>query len=122
MVVRISPARRIVMPELPDVEYFKKYIDVTSLHQVIDGVDVDRDVILGNDSRHSLHERLLGRSPESTRRYGKHLFAQLSGGGWLVLHFGMTGELDDSGAPEVPPHTRLCLHFDNGARQAAIAT
>lgn len=108
------------MPELPDVEYFKKYIDATSLHQVIEGVDLDRDDILGDVSRRSLRERLLGHSLESTRRYGKYLFAQLSGDGCLVLHFGMTGQLDYSSASEVPPHTRLCLHFNKGARLAYV--
>lgn len=108
------------MPELPDVEYFKTYIDATSLHQAIDSVAVHRDDILGKVSARSLRQRLLGRSLESTERHGKYLFARLSGDGWLVLHFGMTGELNYSSDGDVPSHTRLCLHFDNGRRLAYI--
>jgi len=30
------------MPELPDVEVFKRYLDATSLHQKIEAVDTDK--------------------------------------------------------------------------------
>ena len=34
------------MPELPEVEIFKRYLDATSLHQRIDDVDVRNTYIL----------------------------------------------------------------------------
>src|SRR6266480_2963079 len=81
------------MPELPDVETFKRYFDSTSLHQRINDVEVGNAYILKDISARELARRLKGRRFESTRRHGKHLFARTDGGTWLRLHFGMTGSL-----------------------------
>lgn len=103
------------MPELPDVENFKRYLDATSLHKKIDGVYVGTTKILRNISGRKLKDALRGRSIERTCRRGKHLFAALDDGKWLTLHFGMTGRLayfkrlDDD-----PEHDRFRLDFDNG--------
>lgn len=100
------------MPELPDVQVFKEYLEATALHQKVEDVEVDADRVLQGVSARALARRLKGRELSSTRRHGKHLFADVSGEGWLRLHFGMTGELkyfkDADGAPE---HTRLRLDF-----------
>jgi formamidopyrimidine-DNA glycosylase len=74
-----------VVPELPDVEVFKRYLDSTSLHQDIEKIEVK---ILGGVSAGGLQRRLEGRKFESTRRHGKYLFVELDDGGWLLLHFG----------------------------------
>lgn len=106
------------MPELPDVQVFKEYLDATSLHQTIDRVEIGRRDILGGVSPRSLQRRLKRQALESSRRHGKYLFAKSSGGGWLVLHFGMTGYLDYSTTENPPEHTRVLLRFENGARLA----
>lgn len=108
------------MPELPDVESFKGYIDATSLHQRIEKVEVDRDDILGDVSKRSLQQRLKGRALESARRHGKYLFARLSDDGWLVLHFGMTGYPDYSETEDPPEHTRVLLNFEGGGHLAYV--
>ncbi len=108
------------MPELPDVQVFKEYLDATSLHQPIVEVSVTREEILGEVSLSTLRRRLLESTLQSTQRHGKYLFAQASRGGWLVLHFGMTGYLDYAQSKETPKHTRLLLRFDSGARLAYI--
>ena len=46
------------MPELPDVEVFKRYMDATSLHQKIRSVGVRNKKILGDVSAHTLRDRL----------------------------------------------------------------
>ncbi len=98
------------MPELPDVEMFKRYLDATSLHQRIDDVDVRNAYILKNVTARELARGLKGRRFESTRRHGKHLFVRADRKLWLRLHFGMTGSLeyfkDDRQAPR---HTRVLL-------------
>lgn len=103
------------MPELPDVEIFKRYVDSTSLHQNIDAVEVKNGKVLGGVSAGELKRGLEGREFESTRRHGKHLFVGLSSSGWLLLHFGMTGSLKyykDAG--EEPSHVRVLISFSNG--------
>jgi formamidopyrimidine-DNA glycosylase len=108
------------MPELPDVETFKGYLDATSLHRRIEKVEIDRDDILGDVSARSLQRRLKGRSLESTRRHGKYLFAKVSDDGWLVLHFGMTGYPTYSETEEPPAHTRVLFKFDGGGHLAYV--
>src|SRR5207245_10854407 len=78
------------MPELPDVEMFKRYLDGTSLHQRIDDVDVRNAYILKNVTARELARGLKGRRLESTRRHGKHLFVRADRQPRLPLPFGTT--------------------------------
>src|SRR6266487_6769496 len=102
------------MPELPDVETFKRYLDATSLHQRISGVDVQDRYILKGVSMDELARRLKGCRFESSRRRGKHLFVRADGDLWLRLHFGMTGSLQYFKHDEqAPRHTRVLFVFAN---------
>lgn len=108
------------MPELPDVEVFKTYLDATALHQTIEGVTMDEDDPLSNASRGGFRALVTGRSFESTRRHGKFLFVKMSDGPeWLAFHFGMTGQLryfqDEDLEPE---HARVVFDFEDGAHLA----
>jgi formamidopyrimidine-DNA glycosylase len=109
----------LAMPELPDVETFKRYLDATALHREIVRVGVGREDILHGVSRQQLSRGLKGRQFEGSQRHGKYLAAQLDRGGSLVLHFGMTGFLKyyKQGGRD-PPHARLWLDFANGYRLA----
>jgi formamidopyrimidine-DNA glycosylase len=103
------------VPELPDVEVFKRYVDVTSLHQKIRSVGVRNEKILGVVSASKLQSTLKGRAFESTRRHGKNLFVELDDGGWMLMHFGMTGDLAYFENPDdEPPHSRVLFTFENG--------
>jgi formamidopyrimidine-DNA glycosylase len=102
------------MPELPEVEIFKRYLDATSLHQRIDDVDVRNTYILKQTSARELARGLKGRRFESSRRHGKHLFVRADGELWVRLHFGMTGSLRYFQRNEQPPHTRVLFIFANG--------
>ncbi|MGC9347508.1 MAG: Fpg/Nei family DNA glycosylase [Anaerolineae bacterium] len=102
------------MPELPDVESFRQYLESTSLHKEIVDVDVRSRQILEIDAER-LRTALKGRRFEGTRRHGKYLFVHLDDDRWLELHFGMSGNLryfrdmeDD------PEYDRLLFSFANG--------
>src|SRR5215217_2485279 len=102
------------MPELPDVEVFKRYVNSTSLHQKIESVEVRNTKILGGVSAGKLQSTLKGRMFESTRRHGKNLFVELDDDGWLLMHFGMTGRLKYfKDMDQDPPHDRLLISFEN---------
>ena len=102
------------MPELPDVETFKRYLDATSLHQRIIGVDVRSAYVLKGISARELARRLKARCFESSCRHGKHLFVRADGDLWLRLHFGMTGSLQYLKHQEpAPRHTRVLFAFAN---------
>ncbi len=80
------------MPELPEVATYQKFFEQTALHRKVVSVAVHepRVVLL---SPEALEERLVAQTLVSTKRIGKQLFVELSGGAWLTLHFGMTGSL-----------------------------
>jgi formamidopyrimidine-DNA glycosylase len=100
------------MPELPDVETFKRYLDATSLHQRISGVDVESAYVLKAVSARELARRLKERCFKSSRRHGKHLFVRADGELWLRLHFGMTGSLQYFKREEqASKHTRVVFVF-----------
>lgn len=103
------------MPELPDVQIFKQYLDATSLHREIEKVAVHSHQILKGISGKKLKTKLEGHRFESTRRHGKYLFVRLDNNSWLVFHFGMTGFLKYFRAMDKEPaHDRLLIGFSNG--------
>lgn len=110
------------MPELPDVAGFKQYLDATSLHQKVVRSQVTDERFVKGISRQALQKRLKAAQLQQTRRWGKWVLIELDTEGYLVLHFGMTGQLEygaDEG--ELPEHTRLALHFENGKRLCVIS-
>jgi formamidopyrimidine-DNA glycosylase len=107
------------MPELPEVETFKRYLDGTSLHQRVTGLEVRDAYVLKHVSVRELERRLKGRRFESSRRHGKHLFVRTDGEPWLRLHFGMTGSLEYLKRDEQPPKTaRVIFRFADNCRLA----
>jgi formamidopyrimidine-DNA glycosylase len=101
------------MPELPDVEVYKRYIDSTSLRQKIDKVKADRSVLTGLSEK-QFSAALSGKSFLSTHRHGKYLFIKVDNTNWVVLHFGMTGFVryykDKNKAPD---HVHCEIEFSN---------
>lgn len=109
------------MPELPDVENYRRHLEATALRGKIAGVEVASARVLRGVSGRKLAAALSGRRPESTRRHGKQLLAALDDGAWLTLHFGMTGRLARYTAAQEPPrHERLRLDFAGGGHLAFV--
>src|SRR5215831_19597069 len=107
------------MPELPEVETFKRYLDNTSLYQRITNVEVLDAYVLKRVSARELVRRLKGRRFESSHRHGKHLFVRAGDELWLRLHFGMTGSLEYLNHDEVAPKTaRVIFRFEDNGRLA----
>src|ERR1700746_1465833 len=107
------------MPELPEVETFKRYLDSTSLHQPIANVEVRDAYVLKRVSARELARRLKGRRFENTHRHGKHLFVRTDDELWLRLHFGMTGSPQYLKCHEAAPRTaRVIFHFLGNRRLA----
>jgi formamidopyrimidine-DNA glycosylase len=111
----LSDRKEFIVPELPDVEVFRRYFDSTGLHKKIKRVQVHNNKILDGVSKKRLEGGLKNKSFSSTLRHGKHLFVQVNGDGWLVLHFGMTGRLKYfKNKKEDPEHDRMRVSFANG--------
>ncbi len=111
------------MPELPDVAAFKSSLDATALHQRIEDVEAQGAYPLKEIDPDELREGLRGRTFESTERHGKYLFVALDGDrGWLVLHFGMTGDLNYYEAPEKEPeYDQVLFRFANDYHLAYVS-
>ncbi len=109
------------MPELPDVEVFRRYCQSTSLQQTITDVTVHSERILDGITEGDLKKFLIGQTFQGTERHGKYLFLNVDGKGWMGLHFGMTGNLkyykNESGFPE---HTRALYDFEGDYHLALI--
>ena len=80
------------MPELPDVEGFRRYLARHARDQRLVRVDAPDRVLVRNRSPQALGRALHGERFEEPRRHGKWLIAPV-GGRELLLHFGMTGLL-----------------------------
>ncbi|MGD8404272.1 MAG: DNA-formamidopyrimidine glycosylase family protein [Anaerolineales bacterium] len=109
------------MPELPDVEIRKRYIDSTCLHQKIASVEVNDPIVLDGLTPQSLGRALADQSFESTQRHGKYLFVELNDHKWMSMHFGMTGDLKYfKKTDEKPDYEQVLFHFKNGYQLAYV--
>jgi len=82
------------MPEMPEVEAFKKYIGDTSLHKKIVDVETNAKSAIKNVSFNDFKKLLKGNSFSSVKRMGKYLVIPLKDSNQkLVMHFGLTGTL-----------------------------
>jgi formamidopyrimidine-DNA glycosylase len=109
------------MPELPDVEVFKRYFEDHALHKTIDHVEIRSDTIVKKVSSRSLRQTLANQSFDQARRIGKYLLVRLSGGASLVVHFGMTGSFAyaENGDGE-QAYARALFDFKGGGRLAFV--
>lgn len=102
------------MPELPEVESYKRIIDKTSLKKKIETIKVASPNMLLQTKEKDLVKTLQGNSLEETFRHGKFLFVKLNKGGSLLLHFGLTGDVEYAKAGEDHPEKfALQLHFSD---------
>lgn len=102
------------MPELPEVESFKRYIEAGSLRRPVVSVEVRNRIVLGAMEPGELRKKVEGAMFLSLRRHGKYLFLELSSDGWLTWHFGMTGEPVLFPDREEPRFPRVLFHFSDG--------
>ena len=108
------------MPELPEVETYRRFIDELAVGQTIAGLDV-RDAHVLATPETELRAALVGRRITGTARLGKNCFLELDNGRVLVLHFGMTGDIgafrDEADAPRF---TRVALHLEDSGLNLAF--
>ena len=87
------------MPELPEVEIFKRFAETHALGKLITGVQVFNPKILEHTTEAQLQKALKGKTLDQVLRRGKTLFVRIASDGkgkkgeeaWLLFHFGMTG-------------------------------
>lgn len=103
------------MPELPNVEVFRRYLNSTALHKTIEDVEVVETAILVDISPDAFRSGMRSRTMEETRRHGKYCMVHLDSGEWLIMHFGMTGFLRYyKHEHKQPGHARMLFRLRNG--------
>lgn len=101
------------VPELPDVEHFRRFFGRHATGKTVRSLWAD-PTIVRNATPRALQRAFAGRTFEEPERHGKWLLGWTDGP-VLLLHFGMTGELVWSGdEPDRHRWDRLVLSFADG--------
>jgi formamidopyrimidine-DNA glycosylase len=81
------------VPELPDVEGFRRVLADHAVGRRIERVDVLDEGVLRGVTARDFAEQLRGRRFDEPSRHGKWLIVPVRAGPALLAHFGMTGSL-----------------------------
>ncbi len=100
------------MPELPEVETFRRIMEKRALGRTVRRVLVGDRRILAGVAAVRLSRGLVGKRFSAALRHGKQAFLTVEGGGAVGIHFGMSGlpVILEKGEPE-PPHSRVVFRF-----------
>ncbi|QJD78320.1 Fpg/Nei family DNA glycosylase [Spirosoma rhododendri] len=103
------------MPELPEVEIRRQYLESSALYQPIQHIEVEDRKLLTTDYT-QLQQALAGRQFIGTYRVGKNLFVYTDDPAVIVrMHFGMTGDLEYYHASlDRPRFARIVFEFTSG--------
>lgn len=102
------------MPELAEVDYYRKQWNA-GLDEVVSRVFVHPAARIFRDTPAAAMERgLPDRRFLKSRAHGKQMMFEFSGGAWLGLHLGMSGELTTAPADHVPTkHEHLVIVLES---------
>ena len=100
------------MPELPDVEIFRRTAE-KSRNKVIKKVRIYRNRMF-KISDQSLRSNLEGSRFIEIERHGKYLFMGIDNSKWLIIHFGMTGNIYYTDAEA--DKSILVINFEEGTK------
>jgi formamidopyrimidine-DNA glycosylase len=103
------------VPELPEVETVVRSIRPLIGRRIV-SVELRSTRILRGADPDRMATCLQGRKIGAIRRYGKFIVVSLQGGGYLLIHLGMTGRLSlvKGAAPVLGKHTHAILTLDRG--------
>ncbi len=108
------------MPELPEVEAYRMYVETALFESPIQKVELLREKVMKSDWK-EFKKQTEGQRFISTKRIGKYLFMQLENKKWVLFHFGMTGKPEFYQSKEVQPkHSRLIIHFESGLKLSFV--
>jgi formamidopyrimidine-DNA glycosylase len=103
------------MPELPEVEQVRRYLEKNALGCRIMSVDVLDVGVLQDIDPQTLRRNLNGRSIIAAVRWGKQMFIGLDDGSFLTIHLGMTGDMVIEKDGSEPKYSRVAFRFEGGS-------
>jgi formamidopyrimidine-DNA glycosylase len=103
------------MPELPDVEVRRKYLERNALGRPIAGISVSDPRSLEGVTPAALGRGLKGASFTAARRRAKYTLLPTDRGNTVLMHYGMTGDVlvRSKGEPR-PRFNKVEFHFTDG--------
>ncbi len=107
------------MPELPEVETIRRDLQGEVVGRKIKSVEVRNGrTVRRHPSAKHFRARLEGRTVASIGRSGKYLLLGLDNGDTLVVHLGMSGQLQRAKGPKEAkaPHTHAVITFTQGGQ------
>ncbi|MBQ2088275.1 MAG: bifunctional DNA-formamidopyrimidine glycosylase/DNA-(apurinic or apyrimidinic site) lyase [Selenomonas sp.] len=104
------------MPEMPEVEIIRRYLDKMVQGQQIMSVDIVLPRMIKWPEPEKFRSLVTGQRIESMARRGKYLLMELTGGREVVFHLRMTGRLvyEPEGVNH-DSHARVIFKLGNGA-------
>lgn len=99
------------VPELPEVETVTRSLAPLVGRRILNAEFSCIRILRGGDPER-MAERIGGRGIAAVKRYGKFIVISLEGGGYLLVHLGMTGRLLLGGP--AGKHTRAILTLSRG--------
>ena len=104
------------MPEMPEVEIIRRYLDKMVQGQQIMAVDIPLPRMIKWPEPEKFRALVTGQRIESMARRGKYLLMELAGGREVVFHLRMTGRLVYAPSGENHDrHARVIFKLGNGA-------
>lgn len=105
------------MPEIPEMEIYRRYLTDSVLEKSITEVIVNREKSI-NVSIEMFTQKLVGQSFTGVTRYGKALVLGLSNGRYIITHMMLDGRLywqqpGEAQSPQKPGH--VVLTFQDGS-------
>ena len=103
------------MPEMPEVEIIRRYLDKSLTGRIIQGVDILLPRQIKWPEPETYRAMAIGRKILGVNRRGKYLLFAFDNGSELVFHLRMTGRLvyEPDGASR-DRYARLIFRLDNG--------
>ncbi len=109
------------MPELPDVEIYRRRIDDHAKDRTIKKISPAGSQVLKVSKKKI--SGLKDQKITSTRREGKYCLVETGDNKWLVLHFGMTGAVETYEKSDNPPeYSVLSIEFSNQDKNLAVTS
>lgn len=106
------------MPELPDVEGFRRVLAEHGVGRRVERVHVADQQVLLDTTPQALGRALSGRRFAEPGRVGKWLLGRTDGAPTVLLHFGMTGQLlwrgHDEEGQQLHRHDRVLFQLGDG--------
>lgn len=102
------------MPELPEVEMARRFVEKHLTGKRVNSLEILDKKMLASGSEREMKEAFLGRTIGEAHRHGKHLLVRI-GEDHLYIHLGMSGSLHLMKDGERAPHERFRLGLDGCA-------